>query len=435
MHQPELLAPAGSLDKLKAAVAYGADAVYVAGQKYGLRSAAENFTLDELAEGVALAHQGHPLTDPTSGTKGRHPTKVYVVLNSFLHDSDLPGLRSFLKDIEAIQVDGVIASDLGVITEVSTHTKIPIHLSTQASCLNVASAQLWKKMGVSRLILGREASIQDAGRIKRATGLEVELFIHGSMCMAYSGNCTISNFTQGRDSNRGGCAQSCRFSYSLEFPSGQRADHRFFMSSKDLMGIDLLPAFFEEEVDSVKIEGRMRSPMYAGLISKIYREAIDAYAALMPKGAAGIAAWKESLPKWSQELAKLPHRDYMSGSLETPADLGSTLDDSVAEGEGETGAFEYLGLVRRVEPGQYLLVEVKNKFSQGMKVELVPFVGPSLFTHAEPLLNSVGDPIPEAKVANLVRIPFLASAQVGNLVRLPARLTCDQPSGLQQGVQ
>lgn len=434
MRKPELLAPAGSLDKLKAAVAYGADAVYVAGQKYGLRSAAENFTLDELAEGVAIAHEGQSSTSAFSGAKVRRSTKVYVVLNSFLHDADLPGLRTFLKDIESIRVDGVIASDLGVITEVSTHTKIPIHLSTQATCLNEASAQLWKKMGVSRLILGREASIQDAGRIKRATGLEVELFIHGSMCMAYSGNCTISNFTQGRDSNRGGCAQSCRFSYSLEFPSGQRAEHRFFMSSKDLMGIDLLPAFFEEEIDSVKIEGRMRSPMYAGLISKIYRDAIDSYAALMPKGAAGIAAWRERLPAWSHELTKLPHRDYMSGSLEAPADLGSTLDDVDSQRVEEVSGAEYLGIVRRVEPGQYLLVEVKNKFSQGMKVELVPFVGPSILSEVNPLLNSVGDPISEAKVANLVRIPYLESVQVGNLVRLPLRQSLDQQAAPQQGI-
>ena len=189
-HFPELLSPAGSLEKLKLAVLYGADAVYIGGQKYGLRTASENFTDGEIEEGVLFAK--------------KNGVKVYVVLNGFLHDSDFEYLQDFIIFIEKAGVDAVIVSDPGVISLVSEHSKLDIHLSTQASCLNIEAGKLWKKAGVKRLVLGREVSIESAKRIKSETGLEIEMFVHGSMCIAYSGNCVISNYTSGRDSNRGG---------------------------------------------------------------------------------------------------------------------------------------------------------------------------------------------------------------------------------------
>ncbi|MGK5084205.1 U32 family peptidase C-terminal domain-containing protein [Bdellovibrionota bacterium FG-1] len=395
--RPELLSPAGSLDKLKTAIRYGADAVYLAGQKYGLRSAAENFTLDELEEGVGFARD--------------HGAKVYVVLNSFPHQSDMEGLGAFARDIAALRVDGVIASDMGVISVVSSvvssETTLPIHLSTQASCLNRESALLWKKLGVKRLILGREVSIEEAGKIKVATGLEVELFIHGSMCMAYSGNCTISNFTKGRDSNRGGCAQSCRFSYSLETPDGQKLSNRYLMSSKDLMGLNLLPRFFEQQIDSVKIEGRMRSALYAGLISRIHRQAIDSVERER-------TLTEQQLQEWHQELELLPHRDYMSGSLDTPADQGSTLDQGTFDDEAH---YEFVGWIRKIEIDRYLLVEVKTTFKRDEMIELVPFRGPVLPFRVETLASSLGEPLEQARVNSLVRLPYRAEAAVGNLMR------------------
>ena len=218
---PELLSPAGSLEKLKVSISYGADAVYCGGQKFGLRSAADNLTYQELEEGVNFAHEKN--------------AKVFVVLNSFLHDQDLEELPSFVRFLEEVGVDAVIVSDLGVVRTVRSVSKIPIHLSTQASCLNIQSALFWKKMGVQRIVLGREVSLEEASQIKKETGLEIELFIHGSMCMAYSGNCVISNYTSGRDSNRGGCAHSCRFEYTLEGKedSGNKKELKsFFMSSK-----------------------------------------------------------------------------------------------------------------------------------------------------------------------------------------------------------
>ncbi len=395
MFKPELLSPAGSLDKLYTSVSYGADAVYLAGQKFGLRTAAENFTIDELAEGVEFAH-----------SKG---TKVYTVLNSFLHDEDLIELPDFIKHLSRLKIDGVIASDLGVISTVRKHSELPVHLSTQASCLNRESALLWKDLGVHRLILGREASIDDAKKIKDITNIEVELFIHGSMCMAYSGNCTISNFTQGRDSNRGGCAQSCRFNYSLEFEDDQTSlPSTYFMSSKDLNGIELLPHFFQAEIDSVKVEGRMRSPLYAGMISKNYREAIDAYAN-------SPARFKELLEDLKKQLELIPHREYSSGNLDKPASELSV--NKQAKRPERREEYEFLGLIRKVVPNQYLLMEVRNSFSPNETIEIVPYQGATISLNANPLYSSVGEVIELAKQSTLVRLPYQQNVEAGQFVR------------------
>ena len=196
----ELLAPAGNLNKLKIAVLYGADAVYLAGPKYGLRGASDTFSDTELLDGIQFAHLNN--------------CKIYVTLNAFLHHKELEELPKYVSFLEQSKVDAVIVSDLGVMTVVQQHSKLPVHLSTQASCINIHAAKAWKRLGAKRLVLGREVSLEEAGMIRKASGIEVELFVHGAMCTAYSGNCTISNYTSGRDSNRGGCVQSCRFYYS-----------------------------------------------------------------------------------------------------------------------------------------------------------------------------------------------------------------------------
>ncbi len=395
MFKPELLSPAGSFDKLKAAVSYGADAVYLAGQQFGLRSAADNFTPEELEEAVQFAH-----------AKG---VKVYVTLNSFPFDRDMEGLSDFIKQMTHAKVDAVIVSDLGVVSVIARESQIPIHLSTQASCLNAEAGKLWKKMGVKRLILGREVSIQQAGQIKRETGLEVELFIHGSMCMAYSGNCTISNYTKGRDSNRGGCAQSCRFSYKLNYPEGQELEGRFFMSSKDMLGVDLLPFFVEEQIDSVKVEGRMRSILYAGILSKTYRKAIDLCVENRPQ-------FQTHLPNLNAELATVPHREYMQANLMEAADHGSVLDTD----SGRKGAHdEFAGVVRKVIEGKQLLLEVRSAFNEGELLELLPFQGETKAFHVTPIFNSLGNlKLEQAKVNTLVRIPFVEGADAGHLLRI-----------------
>jgi U32 family peptidase len=393
MKKPELLSPAGSLDKLKFAVSYGADAVYLAGQKFGLRSAAENFTPDELEEGIAFAH-----------ARGAH---VYVVINGFLHDRDLEELPAFLHLLEDLGADALIISDMGAISVADREVKIPIHLSTQASCLNASSGQLWKNHNIKRLIFGREVSIKQAGEIKRKTGLEVELFIHGSLCMAYSGNCTISNFTAGRDSNRGGCAQSCRFEYSLDYADGKKLPSTFFMSSKDLMGLETLPTFFEEEIDSVKVEGRMKSPLYTGMISKVYKEAIREVekTATLPHNL---------VTHWSEELAKVPHREYSEANLLEPAGQDTVFNKSNSSGRPQ---FDFVGMVQAVKTGQYILADVRTSFQPGDAVELVPFEGPAQLCDTRELKTSLGDPVTDLKVNSLVRLPYIEGAHPHQFLR------------------
>lgn len=390
---PEILAPAGSLEKLKVAILYGANAVYAGGQKFGLRTAAENFTLDELREGVSFAHARN--------------AKVYVVLNSFLHDKDLAELPDFVKFLEEIGSDAVIVSDLGVVRTVRAHSKIPIHVSTQASTLNVEAAKFWKSVGATRIVLGREVSITDAGRIKQEAGIEIEMFIHGSMCMSYSGNCVISNFTQGRDSNRGGCAHSCRVEYSLEDLNTREKKTSFFMSSKDLQGLRLLKTFIDEEIDSLKIEGRMKSHLYAGTMSKVYSEALRYY----EKHGDFLS---DDLIRWEQELSKVSHRAYTEASLVEPAGEDSIFNEREND---STNEWKMVGTVLKATPESGIVIEVKNAFNQGDTLEVIPFLGEPISVVASEIMDLIRRPVTRTKPTTLVRLPFIPGVGASQLVR------------------
>lgn len=390
---PEILAPAGSLDKLKVAILYGANAVYVGGQKFGLRTAAENFTLNELREGVAFAHA--------------RDAQVYVVLNSFLHDKDLSELPDFVRFLEEIKVDAVIVSDLGVVRTVRKFSNIPVHISTQASTLNAEAAKLWKKMGATRIVVGRELSIKEAGKIRREAEIEIEMFIHGSMCMAYSGNCVISNFTQGRDSNRGGCAHSCRFEYSLEDLSTKEKKKAFFMSSKDLEGLRLLPEFIAEGIDSLKIEGRMKSALYAGTMSKVYSEALKFYR----KHGHFLS---DDLMNWEAELSKVSHRAYTKASLEGPAGAESIFNERENAAELE---WQSIGTVMDASPAAGIVLEVRNAFNQGDELEILPFQGSAIKIIAQEIMDLAMRPVARTKPSTLVRLPYQAGIEAMNLVR------------------
>ena len=390
---PELLSPAGSLEKLKVAVLYGANAVYLGGQKFGLRQASDNFTTEELIEGVEFAHSRGSL--------------VYVVLNSFLHDKDLSELPEFLSLLSELKVDAVIVSDLGVIETIKKHSNLVIHLSTQASCLNTEAAKLWKSMGVQRIVLGREVTIKEASEIKKATGLEIEMFVHGSMCMAYSGNCVISNYTQGRDSNRGGCAHSCRFEYSIEFDKqNTEAMKAYFMSSKDLEGIRLLPEFIAAGIDSLKIEGRNKSHHYAGTISKVYSEALNFY-----KNNGHFVS--EKMLNWESELRKIKHRDYTTGSLDHYA-----LEDSIYN-QRETDDNDYVvsGIVLESIPNSHTLVDVKSAFFKDDTLEIMPFRGPNAEIKLHFVKSISGLDVEKSKPGSVVRIPYVDGVEKFNLIR------------------
>jgi putative protease len=389
----EVLAPAGSLDKLKIAILYGAHAVYVGGQKFGLRTAADNFTLEELREGMNFAHQ--------------RGAKVYVVLNSFLHDKDLSELPEFLSFLEEIGTDAVIVSDLGVVRTVRELSRIPVHISTQASTLNTESAKLWKKAGASRIVLGREVSVQEAGKIRRNADIEIEMFIHGSMCMAYSGHCVISNFTQGRDSNRGGCAHSCRFEYSLEGLESLEKKKAYFMSSKDLEGLRVLPQFIEAGIDSLKIEGRMKSHLYAGTMSKVYSEALRFYA---DNG----HFLSDDLLIWEDELRKVSHRSYTQASL-----LEKAGDDSIFNERENSTDSEWLmvGFVIEASAKSGIVVDVRNAFNQGDELEILPFKGAAVKIIAWEIMDLAMKPILRTRPTTLVRLPFIEGIEPMQLIR------------------
>lgn len=392
MWKPELLAPAKNLERLKVAIAYGADAVYLGGQNYGLRARADNFTDRELEQAVVFAHQ--------------HNAKIYVTLNAFLHDTDLVGLAEYCQFLESIGVDAVIVSDLGVIRAIRNSSNLNIHLSTQASCLNSYAGLLWKEMGVKRLIVGRELTIAEAGAIREKSGIEVEMFTHGAMCMAYSGHCTISNFTAGRDSNRGGCIQSCRLPYHLETEDNKSDDLVSFMSSRDLWGIYQIKEFFQHQICSLKIEGRMKSSFYVGLTCKIYRQLIDAYAA------GTLSA--EMLELAAQELQSVPNRDYFSGSLETPAGRDSVFGQLSGI---NTGTYEYLGLVIDTTPEEIVL-RLVEPLKVGEEIEIIPFVGEAIRGKVDLLFSITGERVQCMRQDGIVRIPqFPTTTNTENIAK------------------
>lgn len=389
MFRPEVLAPAGNLFKLKTAVRYGADAVYCAGRRFGLRSAADNFTASELHQGCRFAHE--------------RGAKVYVVLNAFLFDEELAGLPPFLAELEETGVDAVIVSDLGVVETVRRHSRLAIHLSTQSSTLNVAAARFWRARGVSRIVLGREVAIEEAGRIKRDAGVEVELFIHGAMCMAYSGNCTISNYTAGRDSNRGGCIQSCRFRYTLARERGGTGPEGHFFSSKDLRGLELMDRFVAAQIDSLKIEGRMKSALYAATAASTYRAARDAAIGLAPRFAAELAL---------AELDAMSHRDYTSGNLDQPAGA-----DSVYGHADESGAtHDMLGHVLEVS-GEQMAIYLKNALKAGQEAQLLCEDGRVATLDTRALRGLDGKPLAMAHASRVVLLAAHADARPDLLLR------------------
>ena len=389
---PELLAPAGNLQKLKTAVLYGADAVYLAGQNFSLRAGADNFSNQELQEAITFTRQ--------------HGVKLYVALNAFPHDSDLEGFTDYIQFLDELKIDAAIVSDLGMIRMIQSHSSIPIHLSTQSSCVNIDSALLWRDLGVKRIILGREVSIQQASDIKQQTGLEIELFIHGAMCSAFSGYCVISNYTQARDSNRGGCVQSCRFNYKIENVHQQSHAQSRFISSKDLNGLTWLPEFVQSGIDSLKIEGRMKSALYLATTVSAYVKGLK----LVQENAS-----RHQFKEIAQELKNMPHRTYTSGSLLQKAD-GSSVAES-DHSNRKNGKYEMAGTILETTPVATLLVQ--NAFFKNTHLEALTFDGKIISLNPSMMTNLSKKQLDKAKPNTLVKLPFHHQLQNLNLVRMP----------------
>ncbi len=299
---PELLAPAGNLEKLKAAVTYGADAVYIGGEEFSLRQAADNFTVDEMKRGIEFAKE-----------RGR---KVYLTANIIPHNNDIAEYEKYLKEVKDIGIDAVILSDLGMFSVTKeVAPDLDIHISTQANNVNYKSAQTWYEMGAKRVILAREMSLDEIKEIREKTNseLELEAFVHGAMCISYSGRCLLSNYMTGRDGNSGACAHPCRWKYYLMeeqrpgeyMPVFENERGTFIYNSKDLCMIEHIDRLTQSGLSSFKIEGRVKSEFYVATVVAAYRRAIDSYME-NPNG------WKAE-PEWMEELKKVSHRDYTKG--------------------------------------------------------------------------------------------------------------------------
>lgn len=359
LKKPELLAPAGNLEKLKIAVHYGADAVFIGGQEYGLRSNADNFTMEEIKEGVEFAN--------------RYGAKIYVTTNIFAHDENIPGLDNYLRNLEATGATGIIVGDPLIIeTCKRVAPKLEIHLSTQQSLSNWKAVDYWKREGLDRVVLARETSADEILEMKEKVDIEIEAFVHGAMCIAYSGRCTLSNHMTARDSNRGGCCQSCRWDYDLLSVDDGELDLvydndvvPFAMSPKDLKLIEAIPRMIDIGVDSLKIEGRMKSIHYIATVVSVYRKVIDAYV-LDPEN------FKID-PKWLIELDKCANRDTASAFFEgTPG----YEEQMFGKEQSKKSPFDFCGLVLAYdETTQMATVQQRNNFKPGQEIE---FFGPEI---------------------------------------------------------
>lgn len=354
----ELLAPAGDLEKLKMAIIYGADAVYLGGERFGLRAAAKNFTIEQIKEGVEFAHE-----------RGK---RVFVTINMIPHNDDFVGFEEYLKELESVNVDAFILSDPGVLDVVKEVTpNMEIHLSTQANNTNYRSAKFWEKQGVKRIVVARELSLREIRQIKDniKEETEIEAFVHGAMCMSYSGRCLISNYMTGKNANQGECKHPCRWKYYLVeeqrpgeyYPVYEDERGTFFFNSKDLCMIDEIPALLDAGITSLKIEGRMKSAYYVATVIRAYRMAIDSYL----NDPTNYKFDENHL----KELKKVSHRDFTKGFYYQKPDDSAHHYGSSSYLRG----YDFISLCKEELEDDYVLLEQRNKFFKGEELEVMPY--------------------------------------------------------------
>ena len=372
----ELLAPAGDMERLRMSLAYGADAVYLAGTDFGMRSFAGNFTPEELKQAVALCH-----------SRG---VAVHVTCNTMPRNGEIARMPEWLSYLQELGVDAAILADVGVLSLLKKHApKLKAHISTQASVSNYQAAAAWYELGASRVILARELSLDEIREIraKAPRELELEAFVHGAMCVSYSGRCLLSNYMTGRDANRGACAQPCRYQYALVeekrpggyFPIGEDEGGAYILNSRDMCMIDHIPELIDAGLDSLKIEGRAKSAYYAAVVTGAYRHAIDAALAGQPLE-----------PVWRDEVEKVSHRPYSTGFYFGEPGQHTSHSRYVRD-------WQIMAVVTSCTPDGTALCELRNKLSAGDELELAgPGLKPVPVT-VEGLTDGDGLPIPEAR--------------------------------------
>lgn len=414
----ELLSPAGNYEKMKAAVNYGADAVYLAGKNFGMRAASTNFGKEELIAAVYYCH--------------KHGVKLYVTVNVMPHTHEYEELRDYIRFLDAIRVDAVIVSDIGVVMTVrEVAPNLEIHISTQASAVSAQACIAWHKLGASRIVLARELTLADIREIRAniPDTLELEAFVHGAMCIAYSGRCLLSNYFTGRDANHGACAQSCRWKYSptaMDLAEANRPDipsvavaeqeengETFFMSSRDMCMLEHIPELEDSGISSYKIEGRVKSAYYTAVVTNTYRLAIDAYRR-DPRN-------YRLDPAWVSELDGVSHREYSTGFFFTPPHENANTVTTL--GYIREKAYLATCVVDSLEPGLDGLYDTlfiqRNKLKCTDRVEIISPGKTGQGFMADSLTNLRGEPIESAPHPNMyfrLKVPFPVHA--GDIMRL-----------------
>ena len=376
MKHPELLIPASSLEVLKTAVMFGADAVYIGGEAFGLRAKAKNFSMEDMREGIAFAH--------------KHDVKVYVTANILAHNDDLEGVREYFQELKEIKPDALIIADPAIF-EIAGEIcpEIERHISTQANNTNYGTFNFWHKLGATRVVTARELSLEEIREIRAniPDDLEIETFVHGAMCISYSGRCLLSNFMVGRDANRGACTHPCRWKYSIVeetrpgevMPVFENERGTYIFNSKDLCMIEHIPELLESGIDSLKIEGRMKTALYVATVARTYRKAIDDYQK-DPK------LYEENMPWYLEQISNCTYRQFTTGFFFGKPDETTQIYDS----NTYVKEYTYLGIIGEEKEGTYR-IEQRNKFSVGETIEVMKPNGENVEVTVKRILTEDGE--------------------------------------------
>lgn len=381
MKKPELLIPASSLEVLKTAVIFGADAVYIGGEAFGLRAKAKNFSPEEMREGIAFAHD--------------HGVKVHVTANILAHNYDLEGAKAYFKELSDMEPDAVIVADPGMVMLAKENCPdIDIHISTQANNTNYMTFRFWYEQGIRRVVCARELSLQEIKEIREKipADMEIESFIHGAMCISYSGRCLLSSYFTGRDANHGACTHPCRWKYSIVeetrpgeyMPVFENERGTYIFNSKDLCMIEHIPEMIDAGIDSFKIEGRMKTALYVATVARTYRKAIDA-------AASSLEDYEKILPWCREEISKCTYRQFTTGFYFGKPDENTQIYDN----NTYINEYIYLGIVGETE-GNTVLIEQRNKFSRGETIEIMKPDGTNRETRVLSIVNEDGEEMESA---------------------------------------
>lgn len=387
--KPELLIPSSSLEVLKVAVTYGADAVYIGGDMYGLRAKAKNFSREDMKEGIRFAHE--------------HGKKVYVTANITAHNKDMEGIAEYFKELKKIKPDALIISDPGVFDIAKEICpELDVHISTQANNVNYRTYRFWHRLGATRVVSARELSIEEIGEIRKniPDELEIETFIHGAMCISYSGRCLLSNYFTGRDANLGACTHPCRWKYYIVeenrpgeyLPIEENERGTYIFNSKDLCMIEHIPDIINAGINSLKIEGRMKTALYVAAVTRTYRQAIDDYYT-------DPMLYEKNIPYYMEEISKCTYRQFTTGFFYGP----TTNETQIYDNNTYVKEYTYLGIIRgQNESGMYE-IEQRNKFCVGEQIEVMKPTGENVLVQVKKITDEDGEemescPHPKQKI-------------------------------------